>query len=139
MKKILFVCLGNICRSPAAQGIAENVLGIENFEIDSAGTGSWHIGNPPDSRSIAVCKKHGIDISQQKARPVRIADDEYFDYIIGMDSQNVKDLKNIFPEKNHHKIMMLDQISVADPYFGEGDGFETMFQHIETAMKKLSL
>lgn len=134
MKKILFVCLGNICRSPAAHGIAEKLF--PEFEIQSAGTGNWHIGNPPDPRSIKICMLHGIDISHQNARPVRIGDDEYYDMIIGMDAQNIRDLKNLFPEKNHHKISMLDRVSIADPYYGGEDGFEKMFQHISTALLK---
>lgn len=137
MKKILFVCLGNICRSPVAQGVAEVLY--PNYEINSAGTLSWHIGNPPDARSIDICKKNGIDISSQKARSVRIADDEYFDLIIGMDKQNVLDLKRIFPKKNHHKITMLDEVSVKDPYLGEKEGFEVMFNHIKNSLENLKL
>jgi protein-tyrosine phosphatase len=137
MKKLLFVCLGNICRSPVAQGIAEELY--PNYEIDSAGTGSWHVGNPPDKRSIDICKKNIIDISNQKARSIRIADDEYFDLIIGMDKQNILDLKRIFPKKNHHKIIMLDKISVKDPYLEEKEGFKVMFDHIESSLKTLKL
>ena len=135
-KKLLFICLGNICRSPAAEGIARKIF-PKDWEIDSAGTGGWHTGDSPDPRSIEVCKNHGIDISMLKARPVRIADDEYFDFLIAMDEQNVRDLKRIFPQKNHHKIIMLDEISVADPYYGGDNGFEIMYQHIEKSLKKL--
>lgn len=133
--KILLVCLGNICRSPAAEGIARSLY--PEWEFDSAGTGSWHIGDPPDTRSLLVCKDHGIDISDLRARKIRIGDDEYFDWIIGMDHQNILDLKNILSEKYHHKIIMLDKDPVEDPYFGGVEGFEIMYQHILTSLKKL--
>jgi len=134
--KLLFICLGNICRSPAAEGIARKIF-PKDWEIDSAGTGGWHTGDSPDPRSIEVCKTHGIDISMRKARPVRIADDEYFDFLIAMDEQNVLDLKRIFPKKNHHKIIMLDTIPVADPYYGGDNGFEIMYGHIEKSLENL--
>ncbi len=133
-KKILFVCLGNICRSPVAQGIAESMY--PEIEFDSAGTGSWHTGEQPDKRSIEVCKKHNIDISHQRARPLRFTDPKEFDFIIGMDLQNIADIKKQIPEKYHYKVRMLDTSPITDPYYGGKDGFETMFQHIKKSIEK---
>jgi len=89
--KILMVCLGNICRSPLAQGVMEQKVqlhGLHNWTIDSAGTGNWHVGNPPDPRSINTARKHGLDISKQRARQFSIHDFENFDVIIAMDQKN---------------------------------------------------
>lgn len=133
--KVLFVCLGNICRSPAVEGLAKKMY--PKWEIDSAGTGSWHIGDGADPRSVAVCALHGVDISDHKARSIRIGDDEYFDWIVGMDRQNILDLKNILPEPSHKKIIMLDDASVQDPYFGGEEGFEEMYQHLSSALTYL--
>ncbi len=98
---ILFVCLGNICRSPLAEGIFRHVLTGSDpksgMTIDSAGTGAWHAGNPPDPRSVAVAEKHGIDISAQRARQVVEADFERFDLILAMDLENLGNLKNLRP------------------------------------------
>ncbi len=93
--KILMVCLGNICRSPLAEGILKHYIKREKLDwfVDSAGTGAWHIGNPPDPRSIEVAKKHGIDISDQRARKIRSSDFEEFDVIFAMDSSNYNDLQ----------------------------------------------
>jgi len=133
--KVLFVCLGNICRSPAVEGLAKQMY--PEWEIDSAGRGSWHIGDSADVRSVSVCESHGIDISGHKARRIRIGDDDYFDWIVGIDRQNILDLKNILPKSCHHKILMLDDTSVQDPYFGGEEGFEEMYQHLYSALKNL--
>lgn len=132
--KILMVCLGNICRSPAAEGIFRQKS--TDWEIDSAGTGSWHVGNPPDKRSMDVCARNGIDISNLRARQVIASDGEYFDVILGMDRNNVDDLHMILDEKYHHKIKMIDKDEVLDPYFSPIDGFDVMFQHIETSAEE---
>ncbi len=128
------VCLGNICRSPAAEGIFRDRF--PKVKFDSAGTGSWHIGHPPDRRSVAVCKKHGIDISSLRARQVVESDGAYFDLILGMDRNNIDDLRDIISPEFHHKIKMIDENEVNDPYYSSSDGFEIMFQHLEKAAKK---
>lgn len=132
--KILMVCLGNICRSPAAEGIFRDRFPAITF--DSAGTGPWHVGKFPDHRSIAVCKKHDVDISMLLGRQVTAKDGEVFDLIFSMDRNNTDDLYDIIPTKNHHKIHMIDVIEVSDPYFATNDGFEIMFQHLEKAADK---
>ena len=95
INSILFVCLGNICRSPLAEGVLRTVLAEQSKDlaIDSAGTGGWHAGEEPDRRSIAVAAKHGVDISGQRARKVLAQDFTRFDLILGMDRANVRDLK----------------------------------------------
>lgn len=140
--KILMVCLGNICRSPLAEGImkqkaAENVL---EWTVDSAGTGAWHAGELPDRRSIATARKKGVDISDQRARQFQIADFERFDKIFVMDTQNMSDvLRLATSEAQREKVeLMLDQIhpglrrSVPDPYYDD-NGFEEVFDMLDQA------
>jgi protein-tyrosine phosphatase len=98
--KILMVCLGNICRSPLAEGILKSKLDPKKFEIDSAGTGSWHVGEKPDHRSIEVAKNHQIDISCQKARHFNNKDFENFDLIFVMDDKNYQDVLSLAPDTN---------------------------------------
>ncbi len=139
MKKILFVCLGNICRSPLAHGIAESLIEQQAlpFEVDSAGTGSWHIGESPCSNSIKVAKLYGIDISHQRARQVKKEDFTHFDYIIALDQKNFHDLQqlgcpNLFKLGNYG----YHGEDVPDPYFFNGfDGFEKVYSMIETCVK----
>jgi len=141
MKKILFICLGNICRSSMAQGVLQAELhhrGILDIEVDSAGTGSWHIGNRPDSRAIETAARHGIDISTQRARQVRPSDFNDFDLIIAMDADNFADLEHLQSSKNPQQLVMCLQFSkasdlrdVPDPYYGDQDGFE----HVMTILK----
>ncbi|NTJ43323.1 low molecular weight phosphotyrosine protein phosphatase [Agrobacterium larrymoorei] len=134
---ILFVCMGNICRSPLAEGIFSHLvkeasLG-ENFVIASAGTGGWHAGNPPDPRSIAIAYQHGIDISQQRARQVRPADFENYDLILAMDEDNLSNLRSVCPQRHHQKLRLFSQYTsgqnknVPDPYYGGEDGFLTVY------------
>lgn len=135
--KVLMVCLGNICRSPAAEGIFSNRF--PDIEFDSAGTGSWHVGHPPDHRSIEVCGNHGVDIASLRARQVTAVDGEHFDLILGMDQSNVRNLKAIIPQEFHDKIHPIDAHEVGDPYYGIMDGFEVMFQHLEQAADKWAI
>jgi protein-tyrosine phosphatase len=140
--KLLFVCLGNICRSPLAEGIMKHKiaeLGLD-WEVDSAGTGGWHAGDLPDSRSIQVAKKHGVDLTYQRARKLRSIDYEAFDRIYVMDSMNYQDVKRLANEDEYHKIELImnevephRNINVPDPYYGEGDGFEHVFQMLDRA------
>jgi protein-tyrosine phosphatase len=140
--KLLFVCLGNICRSPLAEGIMKHKIAeLElDWEVDSAGTGGWHAGDLPDSRSIQVAKKHGVDLTYQRARKLRSIDYEAFDKIYVMDSMNYQDVKRLANEDEYHKIELImnevephRNINVPDPYYGEGDGFEHVFQMLDRA------
>lgn len=138
-RKILFVCLGNICRSPLAHGIAEDIIKKEDLEIevDSAGTGSWHVGEHPCDRSIQVAKQHGIDISAQRARQVEKSDFIKFDLIIGLDDSNIENLKNMGCI-NPIKLRSFDGSyeDVPDPYYFKGfDGFEEVYKIIEKGVK----
>lgn len=139
MLKILTVCLGNICRSPAAEGILRHMLlesgweeGVD-FELDSAGTGAWHVGEPPDERSQAVCQRYGIDISNQKARALKPIDGSYYDFILGMDQSNLDNIKHIIDAAYWDKVHLFDNHEVNDPYYSASDGFEIMYQQLERA------
>ena len=132
-KSVLFVCLGNICRSPLAEAAfrreAER-LGLD-VEADSAGTGDWHVGGPPDRRAIAVAARNGVDISGLRARQVGPADFGRFDYIVALDAQNLRDLRRMQPAGTKAKLsLLLDHVEgregqqVADPYHGGDDHFD---------------
>lgn len=133
--KILMVCLGNICRSPLAEGILREKLNTSpgHFEVDSAGTGGWHAGESPDSRSIKVARINGIDISGQRARQVTKDDLNRFDLIFAMDESNYKYLLGISEEKQKKKIHLyldfagLGQQDVPDPWYGDHSDFEAVF------------
>jgi protein-tyrosine phosphatase len=139
---ILFVCLGNICRSPLAEaamrGEAER-LGL-NVEIDSAGTGNWHVGRPPDPRARAEALRHGFDISHYRARQVRRDDFHRFTHILALDHDNLADLRTIRPEGAPARLsLLLDHVpgmegkAVADPYFGDEDGFAVTWDEVSRA------
>jgi protein-tyrosine phosphatase len=145
---ILMVCLGNICRSPLAEGIMKKKLkdhGVEAF-VDSAGTAAYHAGEQPDLRSIAVAIKNGIDISNQRARKFRVEDFDKFDRIYAMDESNFYDLKRI--ARNQSDVQKLELIlnivhpeenfSVPDPYYGGNDGFDKVFSMLETACDNIA-
>jgi len=131
--RILFVCLGNICRSPLAEGIMRHVAGTGAVDADSAGTGGWHIGDPPDGRSIAVALNHGIDIASQRCRRVGPADFSAFDLIFAMDRSNLATLRAIAPQEAQHKLhLFLDYTmgtarDVPDPYYEGPEGFEAVY------------
>ncbi len=140
--KILFVCMGNICRSPTAEGAFRSQVEKQNvaelFEIDSAGTHAYHIGKQPHQKSQNSASKYGVDLSYQTARQVHESDFEYFDQIIAMDSSNLQDLEWICPKEHQHKLsLLLDNLpdsngqSVPDPYF-EG-GFDHVFELVNQA------
>lgn len=161
--KILFVCLGNICRSPMAEGVMRHrvmELGLENrFEISSAGTGAWHVGKPPDPRAIATAQERGIDISAQRARQFKADDIAAFDYIFAMDTENLDVIENTalragpFDERaSRAEISLLldyspaapqgaqraqkqQSRSVPDPYYGGTDGFGHVLNLIEQACR----
>lgn len=144
--KILMVCLGNICRSPLAEGILQYKCKQRNlhWHIDSAGTGKWHLGAPPDKRSIQVAAKYGIDISNQRARSINSSDYENFDYIFTMDTSNYRDVMRwALDKKEEAKVKLImdeiypgESISVPDPYFDD-NGFETVFEMLDKACDKI--
>lgn len=141
IKSILFVCLGNICRSPLAEGIAKNYIKEKNLNlvIESAGTGHWHVGEKPCDNSIKVAKLNGVDISKQKAQQVKKSDFKNFDLIVGLDDSNISNLKNLGC-KNPIKLgdFGFDGECVPDPYFFDGfEGFDKVFEMIDICVKNL--
>lgn len=142
----LFVCLGNICRSPLAEAAfraAADDAGI-SVVADSAGTGGWHAGEKPDRRSIAVAAKHGIDISGQRARQVTRDDFDRFDHILALDPQNLADLRRIAPANGRARLrLLLDAVpgwegrAVDDPYYGGPEGFERTWDDVRAAADHL--
>ena len=149
MIKVLFVCMGNICRSPTAEGVFTNFVkqaGLtELISIDSAGTHDYNIGNPPDLRSQAIAMKHGIDLSELRARQVTFADFIEFDYILAMDNHNYNVLKSLCPIEQTYKLHLfldfapdLNTREIPDPYKREGNsGFEQVLNLIEAASRGL--
>ena len=145
--KVLMVCLGNICRSPTAEAVFRKKVQSEkleaSIEVDSAGTGSWHIGEPPDRRSMQAAKQRDYDMSAQRARQVSVLDMETFDYIFAMDKQNLQDLLDMSATEHQHKISLFlhqgksDYEDVPDPYYSGGDGFELVLDLIEEASDSL--
>lgn len=141
MTKILMVCLGNICRSPLAEGILKSKLPSDAFVVDSAGTANYHTGNPPDKRSIAVAQKYGLNISSLKGRQFNVSDFDVFDTIYVMDESNYNNvvalarndqditkvkfiLNEIYPNQNYN---------VPDPYYGGDEGFENVYKMLDEA------
>ncbi|WP_150721463.1 low molecular weight protein-tyrosine-phosphatase [Pandoraea capi] len=150
MKKtsILFVCMGNICRSPSADGIFRHRLAeaglAEIVDVDSAGTHSYHIGHAPDARTQDAAQRRGYDLSALRARLVEADDFERFDWIVAMDDANVADLVARCPAQYRHKIVRLmdfathhDATEVPDPYYGGAQGFETVLDYIEDGLDGL--
>ncbi|AXH13659.1 low molecular weight protein-tyrosine-phosphatase [Malaciobacter mytili] len=140
-KSIIFVCLGNICRSPIAQGVAQKYIKENNLDIliQSAGTGSWHVGENPCENSIKVCKQHNIDISKQVARQVKKEDFKKFDLVIGLDESNISNLKKLGCN-NPLKLGFFgyNNEDVPDPYFFDGfEGFDKVYSMIETCVIEL--
>jgi len=144
--KILMVCLGNICRSPLAEGILQSKISQDVF-VDSAGTGDWHVGQAPDKRSIEVAKKYGIDISNQKARHFKTKDFNEFDLIYVMDESNYDNVLALAQNKSHKaKVKLIlseldnfSDLNVPDPYYGGEEGFEQVFQLLDQATDKVVL
>lgn len=140
MTKVLFVCLGNICRSPAAEGVMRaraRARGV-SVTVDSAGTGGWHVGDLPDERMRSAAHKRGYDLSTQRARQVSQDDFACFDYILAMDASNLSDLRNVAPA-DHSAVLrkLLGGADVPDPYYGGSDGFEHVLDLIEGAVDDL--
>lgn len=141
MIKVLMVCLGNICRSPLAHGILASKLISQNFEVDSAGTSSYHIGDLPDKRSIEVAKKNGLDITNQRARQFQIKDFDIFDFIYVMDQSNFQNIVKL--ARNTEDIakvkLILNEshpdknLEVPDPYYGGNSGFDNVYNMLDEA------
>ncbi|HEX7876206.1 MAG TPA: low molecular weight protein-tyrosine-phosphatase [Sphingobium sp.] len=143
---ILFVCLGNICRSP----LAEAALRVEAertglvIEVDSAGTGDWHVGSPPDSRAQAVALRHGVDISGYRGRQVTPEDFRRFDHVFALDGENLKNLRRLRPSNGTAELgLLMDLVpgregtGVTDPYFGEDAGFDVTWDDVTRAAKAI--
>lgn len=146
--RVLFVCLGNICRSPTAEGIFRKTVearGLHRaFEIDSAGTGDWHIGAPPDHRARHAAARRGIDLSGLRARQANADDMAVFDYIIAMDHANYASLRRLAGARYRHKVHLfldlspgIDRDEVPDPYYGGEQGFDQALDLIEQASNDL--
>tara|TARA_B110000211_G_scaffold232726_1_gene297132 strand:- start:611 stop:1057 length:447 start_codon:yes stop_codon:yes gene_type:complete len=137
--KILMVCLGNICRSPLAEGILQHKTKNKNIFVDSAGTASYHIGKLPDSRSIEIANKYGIDLTKQRARQFSEIDFDNFDKIYAMDTHNYDSIISISRNENdRNKVeLILNEInpklcdSVPDPYYYEGNGFQKVYNMLD--------
>ncbi|TWO30894.1 low molecular weight phosphotyrosine protein phosphatase [Seonamhaeicola sediminis] len=141
MVKILMVCLGNICRSPLAEGILKSKLASNSYFIDSAGTANYHHGKQPDSRSIAVARKYGLDISHLKARQFTVDDFDAFDFIYVMDESNYQNVLSLARNENDtQKVCMIlnlvypnQNYDVPDPYYGGDEGFEKVYKMLDEA------
>jgi len=146
MTSVLLVCLGNICRSPTAEGVMRSLLAeqglVERYYLDSAGTAGWHVGKAPDARAIQAAAKRGIDLSLLRARQVAEADFARFDYLLAMDSSNYHDLLAIRPANARAQIERLlrfapdgSPLDVPDPYYGGEEGFEHVLNVITQASR----
>ena len=145
--KVLFVCMGNICRSPTAEGVFRHKVEQANLQnqifIDSAGTIAYHEGDPPDPRAQNAAIKRNIDLSQQRARRVSSEDFLNFDFVVAMDESNKQDLLDICPEGYEDRVHLLldfsdsDESEVPDPYYGQNKGFEIVLNIVEEASQGL--
>lgn len=145
--KVLFVCLGNICRSPSAEGVFRKVVeqaGLDDrVTIDSCGTGHWHVGKAPDSRAIVAAHKRGIDISHLRARQFRSEDLHQFDHVLVMDRQNLADVRDVWQQKGGTEPVLFLRFGssgydeVPDPYYGGDQGFEHVLDLINEASEGL--
>ncbi|MBA4808732.1 low molecular weight protein-tyrosine-phosphatase [Brevundimonas sp.] len=147
MPSILFVCLGNICRSPLAEAAlrAEAERLRLDLIVDSAGTGNWHAGEPPDPRAQATARRHGVDISGLRARQVTPADFRRFTHVIALDHDNLANLRRIMPDDATAELsLLLDHLpgregqAVTDPYFGDDAGFEVTWSEVTAAAERLA-
>lgn len=145
---VLFVCLGNICRSPTAHAVFRNLVkqqGLaEQIEIDSAGTAAYHVGKHPDMRSMETARNRGIEMLDLRARKVDFGDFYQFDYVLAMDNENFYNLKELALPEHHEKIQMFldysqdfEETEVPDPYYGGAQGFEHVFDLVQSASEGL--
>ncbi|HBR54084.1 MAG TPA: low molecular weight phosphotyrosine protein phosphatase [Flavobacteriaceae bacterium] len=146
MKKILMVCLGNICRSPLAEGLLKSKVDPSKVEVQSAGTGGWHVGELPDPRSIEIANKYGLDITNQRGKQFSTYDFEIYDHIFVMDNSNYRDVMklatNPYEEQKVHLILEEthpgEKRDVPDPYHGGDEGFENVYQLLDAACEKIA-
>lgn len=144
--RILMVCLGNICRSPLAEGILKSKVDISKVFVDSAGTGHWHVGDEPDKRSVAVGRKYKIDITAQRGRQFSPKDFDDFDIIYVMDNSNKENVLALAENDSHRKKVKLildeifpgENVDVPDPYFGGNAGFENVFKMLDEACEQIA-
>jgi len=144
--KILMVCLGNICRSPLAEGILKSKIDPNTVQVDSAGTGHWHVGQLPDQRSIEVAKKHGLNITDQRGRLFSQQDFLEYDHIFVMDNSNKETVLELTQGKEEiEKVQLIldelfpsENVDVPDPYYGGDLGFENVYQMLDQACDKIA-
>jgi protein-tyrosine phosphatase len=147
-RRVLFVCLGNICRSPTAEGVFRQLLQQEapelQVEVDSAGTAGYHIGEPPDLRSQRAAMRRGIDIGGLRARQITPADFARFDLILAMDRSNLRELEAMLPENSRARVQLflayapdLGRLEVPDPYYGDASGFDEVLDLTAAAARGL--
>ncbi len=144
--RILMVCLGNICRSPLAEGLLKSKVDPDNIFVDSAGTGDYHIGDLPDKRSIAVAQKNNLDITDQRGRQFKPADFDNFDHIFVMDASNKENVLLLATTEEHRRKVHLildeifpnEKVDVPDPYFGGELGFDQVYEMLDKATTKLA-
>lgn len=145
---VLFVCLGNICRSPTAEGVFRRDIAAAGIDrlvtVDSAGTGTWHVGEAPDARAQAAARTRGIELSTLRARKLDVDDFARFDYVLAMDESNRADMLALSPQKYQHRVRLFLDFDpgnpvreVPDPFYGEAAGFEVVLDLIEAASKGL--
>jgi len=148
MTKVLFVCMGNICRSPTAQGVFRKMIAEAGLEssvvVESAGTHAYHVGEPPDPRALQAAKRRGVEIGDLRARQVTQDDFREFDLILAMDWENLALLQQQCPKAHKHKLHLLmryagehDAATVPDPYYGGPEGFNTVLDYVEDACQGL--
>jgi len=145
MTKILMVCLGNICRSPLAEGVLKSKIDNDSVFVDSAGTGAYHVGEKPDRRSIAIANLNGIDITNQQAREFTVRDFKEFDYIYVMDNSNYRNVLSLARDENDEKKVILilnevfpgENLDVPDPYYGGEYGFKNVYNMLDQACDKI--
>lgn len=147
MERVLFVCLGNICRSPLAEGVMRHLVAErgmqEKIEVDSAGTGAWHVGEAPDARSIEIAARNGVSLDGQSARKVGPADFRDFTRVVAMDASNFRDLRAVAPTGALADLRLLRDSDpegagdVPDPYYGGGDGFANVYSMVERSCRAL--
>lgn len=140
------VCLGNICRSPLAEGILKSKVDSSKVIVDSAGTGSWHVGSTPDTRSIAVAKQNNLDITGQRGRQFNVSDFDEFDHIYVMDNSNKENVLDLAKNEEHRSKVKLilneifpeENVDVPDPYYGGDSGFDNVYKMLDEACEVIA-